>query len=706
MSDCRALLETSTPYTYRRNAFRITGLPADVSIRDIKRRIDDLKHAEEIGDLEDENSHAFSMTPPPTLEHIREAAQILQDPEKRIVQEFYWFWPFEWGKGKTDPALVALSKGDRTKAFNIWKTALIGHPEGIMLISKHNLAVLYQLTALDEELANLQKNPAEETLKQIDKYWRSSFKFWEEIIAEDHFWELVTDRILSAGDPRLTASLVSSLRTTLPKALHKIHGELALIYLEKGHLSLANGHRQYISTTYEGLIDNVSAIYDLITEPLQKRIRDAVSIALSVAESQPDKGAEAASDLFKNAAAPLEILRQVLPPNGHKLLDLIDAVTEAGLSCLKAFARKQKDWKTCLSILEEWKKSAMYATPDIRLHFAVEYASFRDALSLDQISKICDEADQIAESKPEEAVIAGNRLIADAQSLIAKLDASTVNDNVKNSAKDMVAGTLARCAIAYGNKMAEWKGSVGLLETAQGLAKGAELKEFIDRNLKISRQNNSFEGLQPIKSAPDLDTWNGMGFRLYGSTDRDPDTNSFLSTYYFVFLLIPIFPIRRYRVIPIDNGYRFLGKAPLRRFDKIHLAISLILIGLFILNIATNESGSLSRTSSSPSSPRVNASSPPSYNNQSTRLSLRTEIENGKRRAKELESQIQELDGRIENYKGQLDFYRRNDMADEHNALIPTYNSLVRQRNSLFVQYDSLINDVNRKVNAYNTGSR
>ena len=53
-----------------------------------------------------------------------------------------------------------------------------------------------------------------------------------------------------------------------------------------------------------------------------------------------------------------------------------------------------------------------------------------------------------------------------------------------------------------------------------------------------------------------------------------------MATYYFVFFFIPIFPIARYRVIPTGGGYRFLGKGPLRTFDKWHIAISLGLIAL------------------------------------------------------------------------------------------------------------------------------
>jgi hypothetical protein len=53
---------------------------------------------------------------------------------------------------------------------------------------------------------------------------------------------------------------------------------------------------------------------------------------------------------------------------------------------------------------------------------------------------------------------------------------------------------------------------------------------------------------------------------------------SHIATYYFTALAIPVFPIARYRVIQNGNSYRFLGEAPLRVFDKIHLVISIGLI--------------------------------------------------------------------------------------------------------------------------------
>lgn len=80
------------------------------------------------------------------------------------------------------------------------------------------------------------------------------------------------------------------------------------------------------------------------------------------------------------------------------------------------------------------------------------------------------------------------------------------------------------------------------------------------------------EALSPIRSAPSLTTINGFGFKLYGNSNHDAATDSYMTTHYFVALFLPLFPIARYRVVSDGDGsYHFLGKGRLRDFDKVHL---------------------------------------------------------------------------------------------------------------------------------------
>ena len=148
--------------------------------------------------------------------------------------------------------------------------------------------------------------------------------------------------------------------------------------------------------------------------------------------------------------------------------------------------------------------------------------------------------------------------------------------------EDAIALTVMRCAVSYGNASNKWAQAVNLLEEAAALANDKGILDRISTNLVIALQNHRlFNGLESIASAPSLRTLNGFGFAVYGNTDYDKSSGSYMATYYFVALFFPIFPICRYRVIPTVNGFNFLGKAPLRAFDKWHLAISFI--GLLLL---------------------------------------------------------------------------------------------------------------------------
>jgi hypothetical protein len=205
-----------------------------------------------------------------------------------------------------------------------------------------------------------------------------------------------------------------------------------------------------------------------------------------------------------------------------------------------------------------------------------------------------------------------------------------------------------------------------------------------------------------------LSTVNGIGFALYGATDMD-FRGSHIATYYFVFFAIPIIPICRYRVIPTPNGYRFLGKAPLRKFDWWHLFISLALFAcLMIYLVASN--GSSGGSYASPPAPRAPAYSPPiapdtpasesktvyrvpSYISAELDRESRV-IDDEKATADRMARQLESLAREIEQKKLSLDRTSQSDL-DEFNRKVDAYNGLlerVRAQNRL----------VNQLVESYN----
>jgi len=205
---------------------------------------------------------------------------------------------------------------------------------------------------------------------------------------------------------------------------------------------------------------------------------------------------------------------------------------------------------------------------------------------LDPISDMCKMILENTEKYPSSADKEAQKVMNAAPQLVANLEASNPTTEILLQGKDEIALTIMHCAVVYGNKTEKWKPCISIVEVALEYASSREVKSRIHKNLETVRNNESlFRDLTPITSAPSLSTINGVGTKLYGSTDHDSETGSYLSTYYFIFLFIPIFPICRYRVIATGDGYRFLGKAPLRTFDKWHIVISIGLVVWMIISM-------------------------------------------------------------------------------------------------------------------------
>ena len=92
---------------------------------------------------------------------------------------------------------------------------------------------------------------------------------------------------------------------------------------------------------------------------------------------------------------------------------------------------------------------------------------------------------------------------------------------------------------------------------------------------RTARRGNAFPDLSPI---------NTFGFKLYGKSDEDAETGSYMTTQYFVVLFFPLFPIARYRVISDGDSYQFLGKGKFRGIDWAHWAIFVAIVVYMVKN--------------------------------------------------------------------------------------------------------------------------
>jgi hypothetical protein len=350
-ADCKPLLAACTPLVYVHNAFRITGLPVDASTRDFKRRVDDLKAAAEMGDDDDEHTHAFALKSPPEIDHIREAAQRLDDPERRIIEELFWFWPQEAGQGASDRALGTLRSGDKDAAFKLWSAASQHDDPSESITAKHNLAVMYQMVALDSELLALKGEFSAEQTATISNYWTTCLRWWDQLADDETFWSIVTDRIRTLDDHRLTTGFARRMRATLPIALQHINAMLALQFAEKGKYDHAKRHIAYMKQLNQGS-DDVERVIGDILKPLETRVNDAVEKAAAKAKRDATAGAGIAKELLEITKQPLATIRSLLDEDQAIRFYLFELVYDACSTCLIAYGNKTEDWPTCVALLK------------------------------------------------------------------------------------------------------------------------------------------------------------------------------------------------------------------------------------------------------------------------------------------------------------------------------------------------------------------
>ena len=163
---------------------------------------------------------------PPTADEIREALQRLREPEYRLIDEFFWFWPNELSDGKAEAAMQALWQGDDRRAIDLWRSQELAQDEGY--VARHNLAVAYHLRVIDSENTLVEEAATAEQQRNIENGWQEALARWEKIATDEQLWGRVSERIRQLDDPRLTTGFGRRIRGSLPEALDKVNGQVRL----------------------------------------------------------------------------------------------------------------------------------------------------------------------------------------------------------------------------------------------------------------------------------------------------------------------------------------------------------------------------------------------------------------------------------------------------------------------------------------------
>jgi DNA-binding response OmpR family regulator len=373
IADYKPLLEMVTPRLYERNAFRITGLPVNASLRDISKQVEKLEMMAKLG-VPSVGSPGI-LASSATIEEIRDALQSLKNPETRLLHEFFWFWPI-CSTIDQDDALGALKGGDLSQAEAIWKSIAddqrglssvaarldsdcptperqnLEHQklsfEHAIAVATHNLAVLSHYHAISISEAE----PNQQNVPRLKQAWETSFKFWSTLTKRHAFWDALAERIRKIDDPRLGVGVAEAVWSTLPVALLSVNADYAVQEAEARRFESAGLHRQMMKESGFPIALVREALARSL-KPLHDELACLCAAADKESDEKPTSGAQIVLRFFEDKKRYLQCFNYLLGA-GDPLRDSAnDLVAQTARGILVDFANKTEDWTTAQPLFEE-----------------------------------------------------------------------------------------------------------------------------------------------------------------------------------------------------------------------------------------------------------------------------------------------------------------------------------------------------------------
>lgn len=363
-------LDLATPSLYARDAFRILELNVEAGEREINRRQQVMKQA----------AQTQLPTPPgpdrilPRMqsadEHeVGEAAHALQDAERRLAHEFFWFWPIEIGKASSDAALRQLAQGHLDAAGRLWDEQKGDFAPAAL----HNLAVMHHMAALDHEAVLLdcktQPPPSSgvRTEQLAEVHWREAMKYWKALYNDEAFWSRVTARIRALDDRSLTTGAARRLRRTLPAVLSLIDARLALRAQESGQHAHA---RRHVARLRANVLDEVGVEEGLhrALQALRAQIKSLCEKAKADAEADAEHADNVTERLLDQTSGLLAALDLLLSDAHSARQAEHDQVAQAALICQITFGNKTGRHSRSLYLID--RLSPVAASDGVRARIA------------------------------------------------------------------------------------------------------------------------------------------------------------------------------------------------------------------------------------------------------------------------------------------------------------------------------------------------
>lgn len=272
-----ALRDVTGSQLYRRNAFRITGLPTDADRSSVRQRQRQVLAMLEAGvDLD------LGHSDPVSVEEVRTAFErLLNHPHRRLVDEVFWLW------GSTTSHCGCSQK----------------------LHQDHDAAVQAHSTVLALEARG--DDLTDDDLARAEELWAEARRLWGVVLLHTAFWDHIRARIQALDERQLDESVLDILREQVPLTLLQ-----PLIDL----VATATDEQGWLADQARAWPGVPERIIDEKLEDAAAPHYDAVNKVLEEAGEALDAEApeRAASILYREGLPRLKQLEQVVPHHRHR----------------------------------------------------------------------------------------------------------------------------------------------------------------------------------------------------------------------------------------------------------------------------------------------------------------------------------------------------------------------------------------------------
>jgi len=475
-------MEACTLELYTKNIFRITGLPVDATPKEIARQAQKLQMLEEMGGQADAVPAAFSLPTAPSSDEIRAALSRMKEPQHRLVDEFFWFWPEPFGDGKNDPAIQAMISGQAETAMRTWRQREKQGSE----VAKHNMAIMYHMYAVDWSLYHATYDLEPSVEEDVKGYWRKAFDRWEGLVDSETIRELLKERILSIDDEALPPGFARRLLIELPQALDKVNAEAALKLAERDRMDWARFHVDFMRETHQGS-DDVEATAAMVLGPTRKRVEQRVRAASEQTADKPAEGPRLAGELMAHCRPLLALFELFHGRDGHRKTELFDEVARTVLDMVVSYQKETNDNSTFVELLLQAKTFA--TSPQILERIDRNISIGESNLALGEMDLLLDLFEKIHKSgeSPAEKL---RRLQAEVVPLVPALATRFGGEGAAYARlMDGVANMLRELAIGANNTHKDFITAERAIVLARKFAVSPEFQSRIDQDVSALRNN-------------------------------------------------------------------------------------------------------------------------------------------------------------------------------------------------------------------------